>query len=115
MANHFKKMGKYYYLTDYQGILLQTMTEIGLVFRVKGEEVELIKYGDAMEVRDYYYLYCTEGEVYFFRSKFEDLTQVNKLLEEESYAKTFYNETRMRMVEERKLNDSDDLRGLHII
>jgi len=115
MANHFKKMGKCYYLTDYQGILLQTMTEIGLVFRVTGEEVELIKYGDALEVRDYYYLYCTEGEVYFFRSKFKDLTQVNKLLEDDSYAKTFYNETRMRMVEERKLNDSNDLYGIHVI
>ena len=92
MANHFHKIGRQYYLTDYIGILLQTMQEIGLVFRILGDEVELIKYGDAMEVRDYYYLHCKEGETYFIRSKFTDLDKINKLLSDEKYATVFYNE-----------------------
>jgi len=92
VANHFHKIGRQYYLTDYIGVLLQTMQEIGLVFLIKGEEVELIKYGDAMEVRDYYYLHCKEGETYFIRSKFTDLDKINKLLSDEKYATAFYNE-----------------------
>jgi len=68
------------------------MQEIGLIFLIKGEEVELIMYGDAMEVRDYYCLNCTEENSAFIRRKFTDLDKINKLLLDKKYATVFWNE-----------------------
>ena len=97
--NHFKKIGRQYYLTDYLGILLTSMWEVGLAMLVKvNGEATLLKYGDKDAVLCWFHeneekLEVEANEVLVvFNSSNWEVEELNKLLSNHSYATVFYNQ-----------------------
>ena len=114
--NHFKKIGKQYYLTDYVGILLQQMSVISLVFHVKTNgEATLVKYGSYDSVLYWFqekeknYPIKANELLLVFTSDDWEVEQLNKLLSNYSYANKFYNALKGACHENNGKRGSDSL------
>lgn len=105
MWNHFKKLGRQYYLTDWEGNLLQQMEIVGLVFHIRSNNaIDLVGYGDNAIVRENFTFQPQNNDkliIFSGRFKIKDL---NKLLSDESYAEVFYN----KLLEDYK-NERNDI------
>ena len=95
--NHFKKIGKLYYLTDWAGILIDTMEEVGLAFYVGSNgQVLLEKYGKPEIVNAWYEKYGKErsnakpGSSTIVVTGAFEVEDLNKLIIYESFAKKFH-------------------------
>ena len=93
MWNHFKKLGRQYYLTDWEGNLLQQMETVGLVFHIMpNKAVDLIGYGDDEIIRENFTDVKPEvnHKLIIFSGQFK-VKDLNKLVSDDSYAEVFYN------------------------
>ncbi len=96
-SNHFKKVGKIYYLTDWAGLLIDAMEEVGLAFHINSKgDVLLKKYGIPNVIKNWYEGSAKNHPNLGFDSttiivtgtfEVEDL---NKLISDESFAKEFH-------------------------
>ena len=105
MWNHFKKIGRQYYLTDWEGNLLQQMETVGLVFRIRpNKAIDLVGYGHAATVQaNFSFEPEANHKLIFFKGKFK-VEDLNKLVSDDSYAEVFYNQ----LLEEYK-NERDNI------
>lgn len=97
MHNHFHKIGKNYYLTDYLGVLISSMEYVSLIFHVTDKgNVLLKKYGSTPDVMSWYerneqdFPHKTGDYLLIFGSDKWVVEDLNKLLSDATYTKIFY-------------------------
>ena len=93
MNNQFHKIGGQYYLTNWEGNLLQQMEIVGLMFHIMpNKAIDLIGYGKDEIVRENFNNVKTEinHKIMIFSGQFK-VKDLNKLVSDDSYAEKFYN------------------------
>ena len=113
MHNHFHKIGRKYYLTDYLGIFISQMEYVSLIFHVlENGVVVLKKYGSTPSVMSWYerneqdYPHKTGDYLLIFGSDKWEVEDLNKLLKDVTYAQTFY-------LKLKESHAGNNLHGLH--
>ncbi len=98
-SNHFKKVGKIYYLTDWAGLLIDAMEEVSLVFHISSKgDVLLKKYGMPNVIKNWYEGYAKDdpnaesGSSTIVVTGTFEVEDLNKLISDESFAKEFHDD-----------------------